>query len=133
MPWLACQAGMLLDVQDGEHEASTFGTPDSLWRSYSSYSSTAFMLLLHQLPQTFPPLLSPWLFAGGSRAVAHKCQRSPLLGQQQRGTAHGLCTQALAEQGRRPGALSGYNLGTINRGSKGSCFLFLFYPLQCFC
>lgn len=56
-------------------------------------------------------------FSGGSR------------GEQHTGFAH----RALAEQGREPGALSGYNLGTINSGSEGSCFLFSFYPLQCLC
>ena len=50
-------------------------------------------------------------------------------GEQHMGFAH----RALAEQGRGPGALSGYNLGTINRGSQGSRFLFSFYPLQCLC
>lgn len=84
-------------------------------------------------PPNLFPLLSPWLLAGDSQMVAHECQGPPFLGRQQRGTAHGLCTQGLAEQGRGHGAWSGYNLGTINRGSKGSCFLFSFYPLQCLC
>lgn len=125
-----CSAGLLLDVPDGESEASTFGIPNSLGGSHSSHphlhcSSTS--------PPNLFPLLSPWLLAGDSQMVAHECQGPPFLGRQQRGTAHGLCTQGLAEQGRGHGAWSGYNLGTINRGSKGSCFLFSFYPLQCLC
>lgn len=55
------------------------------------------------------------------------CSQTPMApfpGRQQRGTAHGFAQGALAEPGRGPGALSGYNLGAINRGSKGSRFLF---------
>lgn len=81
-------------------------------------------------PQTFLPLLSPWLFAGDSRADG--CSQTPWAPFSW-AAAEGNSTRAPAEQGRGPGALSGYNLGTINRGSEGSRFLFSFYPLQCLC
>ena len=127
----ACCAGMLLVVQDGENEVSAFGIPNSLGGSHSGHSSAASTLLHH--PPHLLPLVSLWVFVGDPWAVAHKCQGPAFLGRQQRGTAHGLCTQGPGREGRGPGALSGYNLGTINRGSKGSRFLFSFYPLQCLC
>lgn len=49
-PGLALCAGMLLDIQDGEREVSTFGIPNSFRGSHPSPSPTAFAPLLHQPP-----------------------------------------------------------------------------------
>lgn len=98
------------------------------------------VLTLHILPLHFHfstrNLLSSPHSGVLSREFPGGCSQMPMApfpGRQQRGTAHGFAQGALAEAGRGPGALSGYNLGTINRGSKGSRFLFSLYPLQCLC
>lgn len=97
-----------------------------------------FSCCIHVAPPPAPPKsFFPSFPCGSLQGIPRRLltnAKGPLFlgssrGEQHTGFAHG----ALAEQGRGRGALSGYNLGTINRGSKGSRFLFSFYPLQCLC